>query len=266
MADELWYSPIDCLPHLRVMVFAIFADVEIRAVRLQKKGKTKKIVWATYSNGKPHYFSEDPSCWRPLYPELYQGPLVNGFVRDAPPKIYEPLPSREREWWRDDRAVRYSLPGSVTPKEAEGRVMRALWAETAFERADTLYSATPLSWLARMIEIAEMAAGKRASYWHDRFQPTGADLKDFTVIIGWLRQLPDDFYTVLRMRAENPAYSFVEIAHELGVSSTTAHVWYRTAIGYVTRAANGQPVPATTHAARRARDKKAGVASYAAAG
>lgn len=266
--SELWYRLEDCLPSVRVRVRVLVGGHAIEAMRWHRRGTKRRwpvIAWATIANDKVVYLRKEPEAWQPLYPELYQAPLVNGFRLDEDPQPPPALPPREREWWRDAGTVRYSLPGGITPREAEGRVMRALWAETAFERADTIYSPTPLSWLAKMIEMAEMAAGQRASYWHDRFQPTARDIGDFTTIVAWLRELAEREYIVLRMKAENPPYSLPEIAAETGLSVSGVRYVYREAILAVTTAANAQPIKPTTHAARRARDIKAGVASHAAA-
>lgn len=275
MSDPDWYRPEDLAPPLDCRVRVLFGGAVFEAARIVHKGHRRtSVVWATMNGNRVVHLQDDPTFWQPLHPTKWESALPTPHQIDIRPASTarpeaEPLTPREREWWRNDCDVRYAPPGSITPRMAEARVMRALWAETSFERADTLATNSPLTWLARMIELVEMAEGKRPTYFNDRFRPTSRDLSDFVNVVEWLRvlnRMTRPYYTVLRMRAANPAYTFQEIGDVIGKSGETARQMYRAAVMLVTTSANGQSIEPKTHAGRRARDLKEGRHTHAAAG
>jgi hypothetical protein len=129
----------------------------------------------------------------------------------------------------------------VTPREAEGRLLRALlaWNATTGERPRGFGSNA--DWIARQIARVEREAGRRDTYWHARFQPTPRDVSDSEVVLDWvagLWRIDDRYHMVLRMRAADPPHPFRLIADVLECSEAAAHRIYREAIGFATRRAN----------------------------
>jgi len=100
-------------------------------------------------------WGDQPDCWQPLgaWPDPLPEPLPEGphhqsrfgtiggveynAVQDyeemqearerARRQRDEPEPETPPAWWRDPTAVTYSAPGAIGEREAEGRVMRALY-------------------------------------------------------------------------------------------------------------------------------------------
>lgn len=96
----------------------------------------------------------------------------------------------EVRWWVDATAIRYEPVGEISPRMAEGRMLRALaWCGAG--RGLTLRTTTVGSLLARMAEVASgeaaAAEAEREARLHNlpRFQPLPRDHEDFEVAMGW---------------------------------------------------------------------------------
>ena len=262
-----WYRSSEMLPPVGVVVRVMWLNDEFDAVRMTRKragGRHTAVSWATMddrrvvylpADGLEHVWGHDPRLWRPIDPSAWTHQLpipvqADGSRPDA--GVVLRFAPHHREWWRDAHMVSYSPCGAVTPREAEGRVMRALMVEQSMP-AEKLGGG--MSVLARMITIVEMAEGKRPSYWHDRMRPSARDLSDMTVVIPWLTALTDrpKLYGLLRLRAVDPAYSWQAISEmdEYHCSRENVRAMYKAALTIVTRVANGQSTPQTVAAARQ---------------
>lgn len=96
----------------------------------------------------------------------------------------------EVRWWVDSTNIRYEPAGEVSPKMAEGRVLRALaWCGAG--KGLTLRTTTVGSLLARMAEVASgeaaLAEAEKSARLHNlpRFQPLPRDHEDFPVAMNW---------------------------------------------------------------------------------
>ena len=148
-----------------------------------------------------------------------------------------PEPPPERQWWLDPLAVTHSPPGSVTPREAEGRLMRAFIAER-------WVSGDGPGWLSDGGDDLPPL----------RIEPTGKDQDDMLTALSWLHGLRADDEQVLRLRGQTPALTWRAIGTAMKISHEGARNLYRDALALVTEAANGK---VTAHAASVRRDLEA---------
>ena len=261
-----WYRSLEMLPPVGEVVTVKWLDAEFDAVRVcrkQNSGRHTVVSWATMDDRRVVYlpldglervWGHDPSLWRPKSPEAWAHPLpypVRGDGTRHDTGVVLRFSPHHRDWWRDPGVVRYSPCGAITPREAEGRVMRALMVEQSMP-AENLGGG--MSFLARMITIVEMAEGKRPSYWHEKLRPSARDLSDMAVVVPWLVALTDKprLYGLLRLRSVDPAYSWQAISEMDEYRCTRENVRgiYKQAIAIVTKVANGQSTSQTVAAAR----------------
>jgi len=162
----------------------------------------------------------------------------------------------ERQWWRDPSAVAYAPAGAVTRRDAEGRVMRALLAETAI-RVERPGCATFAGILARLSATLPLAPGELAAMDlpPDRVVPTGRDHDDLLMALGWLASVHEPAMErprrAIRLRALDPPLGWREIGRRLGCSHEAARTAYATGIDAVWSAANLWPTSGTRVAAAR---------------
>jgi hypothetical protein len=162
----------------------------------------------------------------------------------------------ERQWWRDPSAVVYATAGSVTRRDAEGRVMRALLAETAI-RVERPGCATFAGILARLSATLPLAPGELAAMDlpPERVVPTGRDHDDLLTALGWLAAVHETAMErprrAIRLRALDPPLGWREIGRRLGCSHEAARTAYATGVDAVWSAANGWPTSGTRATAAR---------------
>lgn len=214
--------------------------------------------------------SDDPDFWRPVDAATWRMPLPSAAFewdeKEAPRMWAErssfeavdaallaaemegdreaargcgasPEPPPERQWWLDPLAVTHSPPGSVTPREAEGRLMRAFIAER-------WVSGDGPGWLSDGGDDLPPL----------RIEPTGKDQDDMLTALSWLHGLRADDEQVLRLRGQTPALTWRAIGTAMKISHEGARNLYRDALALVTEAANGK---VTAHAASVRRDLEA---------
>ncbi len=269
-----WHRTADGMPPMRVQVRVRWqiGDELLELDRVARLPTTTKVgnylvdglagyrrvnAWAAIGDnrkpvilppsGAPKAWAGEPEYWQPMRPDLWKMPLPPPVPERQvkPARVHvlraEDYTPVEREWWRDIRP-KHSPPGEITPKEAEGRAMRVLMCERAMpDDHDMLGSLTPMSdALYRLGRVLEMAAGKRPTYWHGRFQPTAADLDDVARFAPWLAKIaehPQDYH-VLELRALDPPFTFDKIGERFDVSGERARQLYRDAILALTLIAN----------------------------
>ncbi len=155
------------------------------------------------------------------------------------------------QWWRNPFDMTYSAAGSISPIEAEGRLMRAVAAERwiRLDRPGVKTFAGILAGLARMTplspaELAEQDADQALS------EPSGRDWDDMLTALSWLRALGlpggirsdeyDGAVALLRWRAAEPPWTWRAIGQRIGRSHEGARQLYAAVIAEVARAANGE--------------------------
>lgn len=172
------------------------------------------------------FWSPEPACWQPIDPATWvwpggkvpkplaphQVPRLEGVttkmqaVSDAEAAEMAREMEADREtaraqgdghkrtfevrWWVDSTNIRYEPAGEISPRMAEGRVLRALaWCGAG--KGLTVKSTTVGSLLARMAEVASgeaaAAEAERDARLHNlpRFQPLPRDHEDFPVAMNW---------------------------------------------------------------------------------
>lgn len=170
-----------------------------------------------------------------------------------PERAQETMRSR---WWTDIGVIRYEPAGSVSPRMAEGRVLRALaWCGAG--HGLTLRADTAVSVLARLAATAGGEMAEVDQRWHGlpRFQPLPLDHDDFLVAMGWFAQLnPPEAWgsarkawglnrvqRIMVLRASRMAPSFADIADLFDVSATRTRQLYMKGCDGCWRASNGMP-------------------------
>jgi hypothetical protein len=212
---SLWHATADLVPPYGTIVWARFGNSPpFKAVRLLHR-KRRKAVWGRQRpRGGANLLRDTPDYWAgvdgPVEPanQCPEPPAFEKFAK--PPRPARPPAMIEgRPWWRDPCHLTYSEPGAVTPREAEGRLLRALLTCGRVRLESPKGPPSNSAWIAAQIERVEREMGLRPSYWHARFQPTARDVSDCAVALGWVAGLwkfDDRYCAVLRMRAADPPY------------------------------------------------------------
>lgn len=148
----------------------------------------------------------------------------------------------EKQWWLDPHLVTYSAAGSISEREAEGRLMRALnterWVSVDRPGDGTFTPEDAIAWRLGQPE------------------PNGRDRDDMLTALGWLAALETDprAEKLMRLRSSVPAMTWRRIGKGAGLSAAVArrngdtllavttrlHAW---ALGELTREANGEETP-----------------------
>jgi hypothetical protein len=105
-----------------------------------------------------------------------------------------------------------------------------------------------------------MIEGKRPTYWHDRFIPTARDLSDFPRTIPWLTALAqhsERYIRIVRMRGAHPAWTYTQIAKELGGSRQRASDDFGKAVLFATKVANNVRTQEIEQARRKIEELRA---------
>ncbi len=151
----------------------------------------------------------NPEWWQPIDPAKWQAPLPNPL---PPPLLVQPdtqrmvnIRARRRPaetakdravedgapWWWDASAIVYEPPGAVTPRMAEGRLMRALAAPGAVgaEAAPRRQRDYALASIADARAEAEREAALSGLPPRDELEPGPADLADWLTAMAWFAAL-----------------------------------------------------------------------------
>lgn len=162
----------------------------------------------------------DPELWAPVRPDLWQMPLpeVASVVElDGPAKMFHVKQSlseadmaaemqAERDgvidepeqelrssrvagqWWRDASQIRYEPVAELSPRMAEGRVMRAV-ACCGYGMGLTLKTTTFSTLLTSVAEAVAAADEAPDRDWAPRLEPLPADHADFLTAMRWFADL-----------------------------------------------------------------------------
>ncbi len=233
-------------------------------------------------------WTPEPDRWQPLDPDAWGLPLPEPLPVQVTPRMYSTRTrfaaveeaeaselaremERDREdaksrreieaeveeadlrWWRDITNIRYEPAGEVTPRMAEGRLLRAVAVCGAGQEL-TLPVHTPATVMSRLAQAAE-AAQHDDTRWHGRleFRPLPQDHDDFTTAMGWFTALNPPEASRRKAWALNRAQliilrrtlsiprTWTDIASFHRISRTRVQEIYAAAIAAVTRVANGLP-------------------------
>lgn len=272
-------------------------------------------TWAQWERGKGQPLPADatPCLWQPQFPDKWRMPLPEPVPSVSPrmwssttrfqivddavaaelaaemerdradaragrrPDDDEDEGKFARQWWRDPDTVKYEPPGCVTPRMAEGRMMRAL-AICEFQDGLTLNTRTFSDILAEMAAKREVQEYATSDYV-PRMQALQQDVGDFETAMAWfvaLNPQPLPTHTsrscwnewsqeqdVLMSRAMNHPIKFKRIARQWGVSKQAMIATYGRAVKAVCRVANNLPAfpyraePVDQIAALRERNRQA---------
>lgn len=252
-------------------------------------------------NGLHTLKGDNPEFWAPIRPDLWSQPLptpaflYDGTVRmwtagqcfDATEAAAEMEADRENvsrgtveiekrgarvaeQWWRDASQIRYEPADSLTPRMAEGRIMRAV-ACCGAGRGLTLKTQTFSAIVAAVAEAIDTAVADAASDYVARFEPLPRDHQDFLTAMGWFSalnppelRLPSEPWgmsrsqIVLVRRAQNIPWSFDEIGDAFDVSGERARQINIAALRAVWQIGAGLQKPSRDHIGElRERNRKA---------
>jgi len=168
-------------------------------------------------------------------------------ARRAPREAREAI---ELPWWRDATQLTYSPAGSIGLREAEGRVMRALYFLGGGE-AWEIAAGSNAGVLADLKHAAEVASGDATEDYIPRFEAGPADTPDrLLMAMRWVCEMRLDpacdgqrRYRVLDARARNVPVTFAAIGEAFGLSRPRARQIYTAAIARIAVIANaGTPL------------------------
>jgi len=248
-----------------------------------------------------HTLSAWPDFWRPLDAARWVAPLppvawlddgtdrpgrlwsaTTSYraVEDAEAQHVPGAGAKEKRWWTDPFSITYSPPGSITFREAEGRLMRAFNAEhwVRLEHPDMGTFSESLERMAKRL-AAERGADNPLPM---RPEPTGRDRDDMLIALGWLKGLPRVWWKasgavhlgngrilkfqrnvgaigdpllygeeLLRLRERDPPMSWRQIGKRVGLSHERARRLYGEALDIITATANGEVTAGAADIAER---------------
>lgn len=177
-------------------------------------------------------------------------------VTDPPPphEPLDPLVPDDRWPYPDVRLNWYPNP-PVSVAEAEARVLRAYRTSRTQDRVGHQTRATCSDIPSEMVKIAlrhaalEAALERRlaglppdpeAPAVRSAFTPTRRDLGDWVEALTWVRTLNETQIRIVNLRADDPVWSWRQIAERCGASKDSVRNWYRQACEEIFRAATAQ--------------------------
>jgi len=251
----LWHTPDDP-PPFGLELYVRIGKATYCGGRILSR-KLRVPVWMIMRGRAMVRLRRTPDAWRPMNPKGLQNtkaPAMPAHFHEAARALNEKPPVRPsppvegRAWWLDANAITYSPPGARTPHEVEGRVMRMLNTCRADRMPDPRGPGSNSDWIAKMVAKVEVEMGlrERASYWHDKFQPTARDLSDAALVIEWLSVIAGRSYEIVALRSASPPFSWRQISEMPGMPRTPekAQDAYRTTLNRLTNAANGRRLDA----------------------
>lgn len=243
------------------------------------------------AKGKVRAGHERPVLWAPLYPEKWRAALPEPVKAITEGRMWsahqsfdavaaaeemeadriqargtdsrsEQAEARNRQWWRDAALITYSQPGSITRKEAEGRVMRAIAGDPFARWGDgTGFDAPWLPIWGMTLEEIQAEAERDTTVLRDvvmTFNLLPQDHRDYVTAMGWFastlrrRARSEGLvwgHPILLLAADDRAFSWREMGDKLRVSRQAAAEQYRAAIEDIWIIANN-----FAHAGRARRD------------
>lgn len=165
----------------------------------------------------------------------------------------------DNRWWMDASSIRYDRVGEISPRMAEGRMLRALaWCGAG--KGLTIQTSTVGSLLARMAEVASGEAAAAEAEWQERlhnlqrFTAGPKDYDDFPIAMSWFSALnpPENWgrhrkawtlnrmQRVMLMRTLTIPLSWPDIGVALNISGTRVRQLYAKGMECCHRVANGQ--------------------------
>lgn len=274
--SDLWYPVTSVHPGPLVQVRAIVTIHEGRsdaydAEIIASRGKPPHADrWAEWRRGTPVVLPPHaaPVLWQPQAPQKWLAALPQPVPRVAAAAMWssrgemlddaaaaiDGVPASKGDlWWRDAHAIVYEPPGTVSPRMAEGRVMRAL--AVCGHGIDVVVRTR--SFGALLADLAARADHQpyATSDYAPRLAALPADRSDFDTAMAWLtalnpRGVPSVWgradwslsraQEVLAHRAARVPLSFDVIGGLWGISGEAARQAYARSIAAVTRVANGE--------------------------
>lgn len=164
----------------------------------------------------------------------------------------------EQQWWLTER-ITYSAAGSISKREAEARLMRAIlterWVRVEKPRCNTFAGVLAGMIRPEPLPPHELAAQDPAPV---RWEPNGQDQDDMLVALSWRAALAAAHRDVLSALAELPPKGWRAIGRSLGVSYETARQQHAAALAALHDVANGLVTDAAQAAAARLAAVRAG--------
>lgn len=265
-----WYRISDMRPPLRVHVPVQIMGREFIACIKRVEGRD---YWLEYQSRQDDYsrlpkpiedaLSGGDGLWRPQNAATWQLPLPEPVTqieagrmtttrqnfdaaeaaaemeadRDAARAIKddEPKARKRHLWWlAEGLAIKYDPPGSITRKDCEARLMRAVAADNLFAQlvGKGLHEAPLYQMLAADVgaakaeEVCRALAESEAATpgeFNPRFEPLPADIADQMTAMEWFRALPGRKQVVLHLASRTVGYSWIEIGEKLAPKSNNAN-------------------------------------------
>lgn len=279
-----WYLPGAGHPPRRVHVRAQIGDKTLTAVRATDP-RTGDDVWLEVcghgSTARYHRLSAPADRWQPLNADRWQADLPRAIFTGAmhaekmrfalvdeaeasdlaaemerervlsrAGRLQEASGERERYrrevlWWRDQTRVTYEPRGSVTPRMAEGRAMRALICDRAIRMGFKPWRSNAAV-LAAIKETRSELEGVAVHDWMPPVQPLPPDWRDYEEVMGWLvdARISRSDQTILIRRCQSPPWSWQEIADALRWKLRPTRARFDEMIADIVKAANRRSRPA----------------------
>lgn len=267
--SETFYSVRPDMPRVGIRVVVIWGGRQLTAARVHRAGRTRWVMENKEGGytflppkGQEERWGPQPDAWRPEKAEAWKAPL-------PPPLISSPAVAKiesehgptedgatrltDHQWWLTE-LVTYSPAGTVSIREAEGRVARAILTDGIASglggHGRLRVTSSALSNLIQKTQLSSDTHGMR-----QLFKPSPRDLDDYDTAIAWFAALnPPELWgqsretwtlsesqCVLVWRVVMSALSWRDIARQVGASRQGARLIYGEALTGVHRAANGQP-------------------------
>lgn len=222
--------------------------------RARTNGRAR--YWAVLPSGESEPLrNPEPDSFKPFAGEAWPDPLPEPLTPAHSMPVKSPAaaepdapdPIDDLEWPRP-----YAQPGSITRREAEIRVLRALRVQSVNAEVGVSGACGPRAY--GDSALAAWAADTAEPHW----EPTRRDIADELVAMAWFCQLWSwKSQDALRCRAAVPRYSWRQIGQRLKVSRERARQVYAEALDEVWAIANGGSPP------RKRAPKAPGVAGTA---
>lgn len=301
---DIFYPVTEDMPGVGVRVVVNWVGRQFRAARAwdKKAGALRwaaeqdgKLVWLPMRDW-PKDCAAEPDSWRPERPELWQAPLPPPLL-STEPRMVDIRPRRNRYsamaaqaeqsaraqaelvsefgeiddvpavadkmWWLSEKLT-YSPRGSISEREAEGRVARAILTDgIRSSYGGPRKHRETSSALSQFIHSALLSTD--AEHMIERFDPTPRDLSDYDTAFGWFsdlnppkRRLPSDPAWVINHEQRVLVWritgsSWRGLASLAGGSHTGAKKVYGRILGAVTGIANREPLDRTADVRERNR-------------
>ena len=278
--SRFWYPETPDHPPRSVHVRVIWEGRTFQAARILHEGRVRWCeVRGTGARAQLHLLPEtfSPSSWQPQHPDRWRAPLPLPVVacepqmwsatmkfaavdeaeaaelaremerdRESARNVHQEAREsrRETQWWRDATRISYEPAGSVAPRMAEGRMMRAVCYDRLIKMDMRPYR-TNAAVMADLKRGFEALIGDPTHDWRPPFEPVGRDFQDYLTVMGWLADAgwAKPARDVVRWRAMDPPLSFAEIGDHIHKTGEGARHILARFVGRVTAGANARHSP-----------------------